>query len=77
MIDVNDEVPNFEVSQAGEERMARRPPTVPCATLLVEHVGFGIDLQAGVRQSKPARQAAGRDEDGGIARVLSALQGCG
>ena len=73
VVDVDDEVADLEVAQVGEKRLRRRPAPLGRAALFLEDVGFGVDLQAGVRQTEPARQRADRDEHRGVPRVLGAL----
>ena len=73
MVDVDDEIADLEIAQIRKERLRRRAAALRRAPLFLEDVGFGVDLQAGVRQPEPARQVADRDEHRGIARVFGAL----
>ena len=73
VIDVDDQIADLQIAQIREERLRRGSPPLGRAALLLEDVGFGVDLQPGVGQAEAARQAADRDQHRGVARVLGAL----
>ena len=73
VIDVHDEIADLEIAQIGEERLRDRAPLVGRATLFLEDVGLGVDLQAGVRQPKPPRQRAERHEHGRVPRIVGTV----
>ena len=73
MVDVDDEIADLQVAQVREERLGRGAAALRRAALFLEDVGFGVDLQARVRQPEAARQPADRHEHRRIPRVLGAL----
>ncbi len=73
VIDVNDEVADFQVPQIGEKRLRRRSAALRCAPVLFEHVGFGVDLERCVRQPETARQPADRHQHRRVARIVGAF----
>ena len=73
VVDVHDEIADFEVAQVREERLGGGAPLVGRAPLFFENIGFGVDLQAGIRQAKSSRQLADRDEHRGISRIVGAF----
>ena len=75
MIDVHDEVADLQVAQVGEERLREVAPLLGRAALLFEDIRLRVDLQAGIGQSKAARQRADGDEHRRGVRVLGALHG--
>ncbi len=75
VIDVDDEVADFEVAKIGEKRFRRRAAPLGRAALLFEDVRLRKNLQAGVGETEAARQAADGDEHGGVPRVFGALHG--
>ena len=50
VIDVHDEVVDFEIAEIREERLRRRAPPLRGAPFFLEDVGLGVDLQTGGRQ---------------------------
>ena len=77
MVHVHDQVADLEVPQVRQKRLRGRPASLGRPALLLEDVGFGVDLQPGIRQAEAARQAAGGDQHGGVPRILRALDGHG
>ena len=73
VIDVDDEIADLQIAQVGEKRLGRRPAPLRRAPLLLEDVGFGVDLQAGVGQPEAARQPADGHQHRGVPRVVGAL----
>ncbi len=72
VIDVDDEIADLEIAKVRKKRLGgrtfdRRAP------LFFEDIGFCVDLQAGVGQTKSARQAANRDQHRGVLGVLGPL----
>ena len=73
VVHVDDEIADLEIAQIGQERLGRRAPALGRAPFFLEDVGFGVDLQAGVRQTESARQLAERHEHGGVSGIVGAL----
>ena len=73
VVDVDDEIADLEIAQIRKKRLGRGAPALGRAALLLEDVGFGVDLQARVGQPEPARQPADRHEHRRVARVVGAL----
>ena len=72
MIDVDDEVVDFEVAQVREERLGRGATAFRRAAFLFEDVGFGPDLQSGVGRRNP-RDRPLTDEHRRVAHLPRAL----
>ena len=70
MIDVHDEIVNFEIAEVGYERASRGAAALVDLSFLLEDVGLGPDLQCGVGQSKATGQPADSNEERGGVRVL-------
>ena len=73
MVDVDDEITDLEIAKIRQKCFRRRPPPLRRATLFFEHVGFRIDLEAGVGQTKAAGERTHGDEHGGVPGVVRAL----
>ena len=54
VIDVDDEIADLQIAQVRQKRLGGRFPPLGRAPLLLEDVGLGVDLQAGVRQPEAA-----------------------
>ena len=77
MVDVDDAVPRLEVAEVGEERPGGAGPALAHPPLLVEDVGLGEDLQAGVGQPEPPGELPGRHEQGGTVGLVGVVDGEG
>ena len=74
VVDVHDEVADFEIAQIGEERARGRPASLlRPAALLFEDVGLGVYRQLAVRQAETAGQVPDGDEQRREVRVLGAI----
>ena len=70
VVDVDDEVVEFEVAEVGDERAGGRLAAFVNAPFFLEEIGLGKDQQARVHQVEPARERAGRHEHGGELEVV-------
>ncbi len=73
MIDVDHEVADLEVAEVREKRLGGGAAPFGRATLLLEDVGLGVDLQPGVGQPEAARQRADGHEERRVAGIFGAL----
>src|SRR5689334_16353600 len=72
---MDDEVADLEVAEIGEERARRGTARLGSAALFLEDVRLCINLQRGVGKAEAVREPAGRDQHGGVARALVAVDG--
>ena len=56
VIDVDDEVADLQIAQVREKSLGRGAAPFGRATLFLEDIGLGVDLQARIRQAEAARQ---------------------
>tara|TARA_B100000749_G_scaffold270587_1_gene250543 strand:- start:42 stop:200 length:159 start_codon:yes stop_codon:yes gene_type:complete len=52
---VHDVIVDLKVTKIVEEYLREGTPAVVCLSRLIEHVGFGIDLESGISQPKTTR----------------------
>ena len=65
--------PTFRSRRSDRNALVADAAPLGRAPLLLEDVGFGVDLQAGVGQPEAARQRADRDQHRRVPRVVRAL----
>ena len=73
VVDVDDGIADLQIAEIRQKGFRGRPSALGRAPLLLEDVGFGVNLEARVGQPETARQASQRDEHGRVPRVLSSL----
>ena len=73
VLHVHDEIADLEIAQVGEERLGDGSPLVGRAAVFVENIGFGEELEAGLREAKSSRQVAQGHEHRGVARIVGAV----
>jgi len=73
MIDVDDEITNFQVAEIREEGGRRGAPALVNFPLLLEDVGLRPELESRFRQPESAREVPRPDQHAGPVGVLGAL----
>ena len=72
VVDMHDEIADLQIPQVRQER-ARQVAALGPPAFLVEDVGFGVHLQAGIDKAEAARERADGHEHGGGMRVFRQL----
>ena len=73
VIDVDDEIADFQIAEVREEGGGGRAPALVDLALLFEDVGLGPELETRFRQPEPLREVAGADQHAGPVGIFGAL----